>query len=223
MSMASLSIAKIEGILGSVVLLMVSGFALWILLIIPMPTIITVGYHLMLNMGGIVGIVLIFCAVKRISDAVKDKEIFRNILAWFILQLVGITILFFAIFVFLSRFEMTPFRSFFDIFIGPGMIEFNTIFAVLWPLIAGLIATWSVLIVAARFLRESYERIADKTGTEMFKVVGYWYYWGARLAIVFVGFIIVVIALILQIMAFIFLPSSIQSRTTAGFAIGPKF
>jgi uncharacterized membrane protein len=109
----SLSIAKLEGISGSLFMLVVSGFALWILLTIPIPSLITVGYHLMLNMGGIVGIILIFCAVKRISDAVNDKKIFHNVLAWFILQLVGITILFFAIFVFLSRFEMTPFKSFF--------------------------------------------------------------------------------------------------------------
>jgi uncharacterized membrane protein len=223
MNMASLTLAKIEGIFGSVILLAVSGIFLWILLIIPIPSIITVGYHIGLNVAGIVGNVLIFCAVKRISDSVDDKEIFRNILVWFILQFVVITILFFAIFVFLSRFELTPFRSLYDIFAVPGMVEFNTIFSVLWPLIAVLIATWPALIVSAWFLKRCYERIANRTGTEIFGAVGYWYYWGTRLAIVFVGFIIIMIALILQIMAFYFLPSSIQSREYAGFAIGPKF
>jgi len=79
------------------------------------------------------------------------------------------------------------------------------------------------LIISAWFLKRCYERIAVRTGTEIFGAVGYWYYWGTRLAIVFVGLIIVVIALILQFMAFYFLPSSIQSQRTAGFAIGPEF
>jgi uncharacterized membrane protein len=223
MNMTSLTLAKIEGIFGSVVLLAVSGILLWILLIIPIPSIITVGYHIGLNVAGIVGNVLIFCAVKRISDSVDDKEIFRNMLVWFILQFVVITILFFAIFVFLSRFELTLFRSFFDIFAVPGMVDFYTIFSVLWPLIAGLIAMWPALIISAWFLKRGYEQIAARTGTEIFRAVGYWYYWGTRLAIVFVGFIIIIIALILQIVAFYFLPSSIQSRRTAAFAVGPEF
>jgi uncharacterized membrane protein len=223
MNMTSLTLAKIEGIFGSVVLLAVSGILLWILLIIPIPSIITVGYHIGLNVAGIVGNVLILSAVKQISDSVDDKEIFRNILVWFIIQFAVITILFFAIFVFLSRFELTPFKSFFDIFAVPGMVDFYTIFSVLWPLIAILIAMWPVLIISAWFLKRGYEQIAARTGTEIFRAVGYWYYWGTRLAIVFVGFIIIIIALILQIMAFYFLPSSIQSRRTAAFAVGPEF
>jgi uncharacterized membrane protein len=78
--------------------------------------------------------------------------------------------------------------------------------AVLGSLIVGLIAMWIVLIIAARFLRKGYEGIADKTGTETFRSVGRWYYYGAWLAIVLVGFILILIAAILQIVAFFSLP-----------------
>ena len=223
--MTTLKEAKTVGIIGSVIMLVGSSIMLYMSLRIPSPTIIPIAYLIGLSIFGIVTIasIVILIAVKRISNAVDDREIFNNVLVWIMLQLLGIAIFFFAIHVFLSNFEMTPFRSFFDIFAGPDTIEFNTILAALWPLIAGLIASWAALIISAWFLKRCYERIAARTGTEMFGAAGYWYYRGAQLAIVFVGVVMIVIAMILQIIAFYFLPSSIQSRRTAALAVGPEF
>jgi uncharacterized membrane protein len=203
------------GILGSIFMLAASIIALYYMVLrIPVTTIIPITYTLVVIVVGLVGGVPILCAVKQISDTVNDKEIFNNVLMWFICLFIAIFIFFTAISVFLSNLEMPPFKSLFDIFAGQGMRDFGIIFAALWPIIAGLISVWIVLIVAASFLKRGYERIAARTRTEMFGVVGYWYYRGAQLAIIFAGFIIIMTALILQIMAFLFLPESIPSRPT---------
>ena len=65
-------------------------------LMIPSPTIIPIAYLIGLSIFGIVTIASIFIliAVKRISNAVDDREIFNNVLVWIMLQLVGIAIFF---------------------------------------------------------------------------------------------------------------------------------
>jgi len=221
-SVTPLTLAKIEGILGSFIMLVVMIVGLSASLAVPIPliTLFIFGIMMILNVAGNY---LIFNAVKQISYEVNDREIFHNVFVWFILHIAGIAILLVVMYFLRLFLEKTSVRSLSDIFTGLGMIEFSVIFTDLWRFIAGSMVMWFVLIAAARFLRKSYEQIAARTGTEIFRAVGYWYYWGTRLAIVFVGFIFIVIALILQIMAFYFLPSSIQSQRTAAFAIRPKF
>jgi uncharacterized membrane protein len=210
MCVTTLSQAKAMGGVGSILVL---------LSFVP-----SVGFVL-----GIVGLVLVLIAVKQISDAVKDREIFNNVLMAVILQVVGIGILTFAVLgALLSLFAMapslsamTPFGSPFDGFGGPGLIFGGEVFFGI--LIVGLIAMWIVLIIAAWFLRKGYERIAVTTKTEMFGTVGRWYFYGALLVIVLVGFIIILIAEILQIVAFFSLPESppAQPTTEQPFGVQP--
>jgi uncharacterized membrane protein len=200
----TLSQAKAMGGVGSILLL---------LSFVP-----SVGFVL-----GIVGLVLVLIAVKQISDAVKDREIFNNVLMAVILQVVGFGILAFAVLGgLISMFAMAPFGSTFDGFGGPGLIFGGEVFF-FGILIVGLIAMWIVLIIAARFLRKGCERIAVTTKTEMFRTVGRWYFYGALLVIVFVGFIIILIAQILQIVAFFSLPESPppQPTTEQPFGVQP--
>ena len=86
--------------------------------------------------------------------------------------------------------------------------------AVLGSLLAGLIAMWVILIIAARFLRKGYERIAVRTGTKTFRTVGRLYFFGALLVIVLVGAVLAFVAAILQIKAFFSLPESPPSQPT---------
>jgi uncharacterized membrane protein len=168
---------------------------------------------------GLAGLVMVLLAVKQISEAVKDREIFRNVLMAVILQIVGSAISVFVVigsfFAFVgSQVMMAPFGPSFDGFGGPGILGAGAVMAVLGSLLAGLIAMWIILIIAARFLRKGYERIADKTGTETFRSVGRWYYYGAWLMIILVGFVLILIAWILQIVAFFSLPESPPSQPT---------
>jgi uncharacterized membrane protein len=220
-SVTPLTQAKILGILGSFITLVVMIIGLSASLAVPI-SLITLIIFVIMMIFNVAGNYLIFNAVKQISYEVNDREIFHNVFVWFILHIAGIAILFVVMYFLRLFLEKTSVRSLSDIFTGLGMIEFSVIFTDLWRLVAGSMVMWFVLIISAWFLKRGYEQIAARTGTEIFRAVGYWYYWGTRLAIVFVGFIII-IALILQIMAFYFLPSSIQSRRTAAFAVGPEF
>jgi len=168
---------------------------------------------------GLAGLVMVLLAIKRISEAVSDREIFRNVLMAVILQIVGSAISVFVVigsfFAFVgSQIMMAPFGPSFDGFGGPGILGAGAVLAILGPLIAGLVVMWIILIIAARFLRKGYEGIATKTGTETFRSVGRWYYYGAWLMIVLVGFVLILIAAILQVKAFFSLPESPPSQPT---------
>ncbi len=63
------------------------------------------------------------------------------------------------------------------------------------------------MIIASIFLRNGYTKIAEGTGTAMFSTMGQLYFFGALLSIILVGFIIILIAAILQIIAFFSLPN----------------
>jgi uncharacterized membrane protein len=169
---------------------------------------------------GLAGLVMVLLAVKQISEAVKDREIFRNVLMAVILQIVGSAISVFVVigsfFAFVgSQVGMAPFGSSFDGFGDTGIFSTGAVIAVLSSLIAGLIAMWVILIIAARFLKKGYEGIATKTGTRTFRTVGRWYYYGAWLMIILVGFVLILIAWILQIVAFFSLPESPPAQPTA--------
>jgi uncharacterized membrane protein len=138
---------------------------------------------------------------------VNDREIFKNVLMAVILQIVGSAISVFVVidslFAFVgSQVVMAPFGPSFDGFGGPGIFCAGAVIAVLGSLVAGLVAIWVIAIIAARFLRKGYEGIADKTGTMTFRTVGRWYYYGAWLMVILIGFLLILIAWILQIKAF---------------------
>jgi uncharacterized membrane protein len=169
---------------------------------------------------GLAGLVMVLLTVKRITEAVKDREIFHNVLMAVILQIVGSAISVFVVmgsfFAFVgSQAMMAPFGSSFDGFGGPGILGANAVMAVFGSLLAGLVAMWAILIIAARFLRKGYEGIADKTGTRTFRTVARWYYYGAWLMIILVGFVLILIAWILQIKTFFSLPESPPSQPIA--------
>jgi uncharacterized membrane protein len=165
---------------------------------------------------GLAGFVMVMLAVKQISEVVRDREIFNNVLMAVILQIVGSAISAFVVIGgLLSTFMMAPLGSPFDGFVGPGMFGAGAVLAVLGAIIVGLIAMWVILIIAARFLRRGYDGIATKTGTEKFRSVGRWYYYGAWLSIVLIGFVLILIAAILQIVAFFSLPESPPAQPTA--------
>jgi uncharacterized membrane protein len=191
--MTTLSQAKAMGGVGSILVL---------LSVVP-----SVGFIL-----GIAGLVMVLLAVKQISDAVNEREIFNNVLMAVILQIVGIGILTFAVIGGVLSMFLIPSGPFFDGFTDSSMMGEGAVFAFLGFFVVGLIAMWIVLIIAARFLRRGYERIAERTGTGMFGTVGRWYFYGALLLIVLVGFIIILIAEILQIVAFFSLPESLPTQ-----------
>ena len=193
--MGNISNAKIFGGIGSI-LMLIGGFATGIL--------------------SIVGLILVFIAIKYISDEVRDKELFNNYLFYFILNIIAtitlVAILFAGIggFTFIDAAisgEITDFQSYFE------TLDTNN---VLITCIVGFIIFYVLSIIAALYLRKSYNSIAEKTGTDMFRTAATVYFIGAILLIIGIGIIIWFIAHIITIIAFFSLPDNLQQAGPPG-------
>jgi uncharacterized membrane protein len=144
----------------------------------------------------LVGWILILLATKEISEVVKDKTIFDDALLAGITAVIGAVIFafVFALTVFTGSVAGGPFV--------PGPFAFSGLFL-------GVLATfWVFTIISAIFLKRSYEKIAQRLNVSAFGTAGLLYLIGAALTIVFIGFLIIIIALIFQVVAYF----SIQDR-----------
>ncbi len=143
----------------------------------------------------LVGWILILLATKEISESVQDKTIFDDALLAGITAVIGAVV--FGVFVFSGTFGGLIFsRS-----VGFGWVGFLGFLAILGVF-------WVFTIISAIFLKRSYEKIAQRLNVSAFATAGLLYLIGAALTIVFIGFLIILIALIFQVVAYF----SIQDR-----------
>jgi len=164
---------------------------------------------------GIVGLILIFIAIKYIADETKDKSIFNNYLYYFLTSVIA-TVVTIAIvaFAFLSTvdFNIYNFEQF-----GQNITDFSSFMDTFGNAIAGcalaLIIGWVLLIIGTIFLKRSYYSIAEKTKVDMFKTTGLVYFIGAITLIIVIGFLILLIARIMEIIAFFSLPDNLPEET----------
>jgi uncharacterized membrane protein len=194
--MVELSNARIFGGIGAI-LMLIGGF-------IPYAG----------PLVSILGLVLLFIAVKTISELTKDKEIYSNYIMHFIFSILTIiAILVIMLIAFkaaggftwissLENAEITDFESFWkyfsDIIIGG---------------ILALIVGWIFSIIAALYLRRSYNSIAEHTKINLFKTTGTVYFIGAITTIILIGFLILLIARIFEIIAYFSLPDKLPKET----------
>jgi uncharacterized membrane protein len=75
--------------------------------------------------------------------------------------------------------------------------------------VAGLIVIWIFFLVATIFLKRSYDSVSKRLNVGMFHTTGLLYVIGAATIIIRVGVIIVLIAEILQIVAFFSIPEQL--------------
>lgn len=174
---------------------------------------------------GIVGLILLFIAVKYISEETKDKDIFKNYLYSFIFALIAIiafTVIMlvavgamggFDTFTKLSEEEFTDFDSFMD--------EFGVMVG---GCIAAFVVGWILYIISAIYLRRSYDSIAKHTKVNLFRTTGLVYFIGALTFIIGIGIIIILIARILEIVSYFSLPDNINPSTepTASYPKTPE-
>ncbi|HEV2120968.1 MAG TPA: DUF996 domain-containing protein [Candidatus Bathyarchaeia archaeon] len=133
----------------------------------------------------LVGWILILLATKEISEAVQDKSIFDDALLAAITAIIGAV-------VFVAFIISGEIGGLFSLGFGfPGLLFFGI-----------LGAFWVSTIISAIFLKRSYEKISQRLNVSAFATAGLLYLIGAALTIVFVGFLIILIALIFQIVAY---------------------
>lgn len=196
--MTQLSNAKIFGGIGAI---------LSLLAFIP-----TIGFII-----SIIGFVLILIAVNNIAQATKDNSIFNNFLYNVILTIIAFAAVVAIFFILIggitgimdmvqliqqNQGQMTDPTQFFAIF---GQM--------LTAIILALFVGWILLIIAAVFLKKSYNKITEHTKVNLFKTTGLVYLIGAATLIIGIGFLILIIAKIMEIIAFFTLPETLPSES----------
>jgi uncharacterized membrane protein len=179
--MGSIGQAKTLGEIGSILVLL--GF-------IP-----AVG-----SVVAIIGFILILIAVKYISDSLQDHAIFSNILIAIVLAIIGAAVG--GIVVAGSVFRFMGMNNF---IFGTRPVTTTTptgLGGLIGGVIAGLAVIWVMFIVAAYFQKKSYDEIATKLNVGMFRTAALVFFIGAALVIILVGFLLILIAQILFVVAF---------------------
>jgi uncharacterized membrane protein len=171
------------------------------------------------GIADLAGWILILVAVKKISDAVNDREIFRNVLLAVIIPWVAIGIVL-AVGLGLVMYA-GPIIADGNYLAEGGYPGTDVVLPTLPTFLLLPILTltmvfgmWAALIASAWFLKRGYERIAVRTGTKTFRTVGRLYFYGALLVIVLIGAILAFVVGILQIKAFFSLLESPPSQPT---------
>ncbi len=132
----------------------------------------------------IIGYIMTLIAVKYVSDEVQDSSIFTNMLYAVITGIIGVVV---GAFVF---------------FFGALSSIYTGGISAIGGGIAFLAIVWIALIVSALFVRRAFDGMANKLGVGTFRTAGMLYFIGALLTIVLVGFLLLFVAFILQVVAF---------------------
>ncbi len=143
----------------------------------------------------IIGFVLLYLGYKKISDAVGKPEIISSFIIAFILAIVSsIIIAFGGVSAIFGVFTMMG-RAKGGLFVL-GIILF--------------IVSWIIAIAAYYFYRKALVITNEMTNVSSFKTAGLLMFIGAILMIVVVGFVVIVIGKVFEIIAFFSLPDSLS-------------
>lgn len=132
----------------------------------------------------IIGYILILIASKYISDELGDKSIFDNMLYAVIAGIVG------------------AIAAALIIITGAVSGVFTSTASAIGGIIGGLLIAWIALIVSSIFIRRAYGKMAAGLNVGTFRTAGTFYFIGAILTIVLIGFLFLLVAAIIQIVAF---------------------
>jgi uncharacterized membrane protein len=152
----------------------------------------------------LVGWILILVALNEISGVVRDRSIFDDALIAAITAVIGAV----GFFVFLVSGAFSTLISF-------GAFTFGA--AGVLGAVATLAFFWVFSIVSAIFLKRAYEKTAQRLNVHYFATAGMLYLIGALTTIILVGFFILLIALVFQIVAYF----SIQDQPHAPYGFQP--
>jgi len=156
----------------------------------------------------IVGYILVLIATKYVSDELGDKSIFDNMLYAVITGIIGAA------------------AGGFIIITGAAFSAVTFTASAIAGVIVGLAIAWIALILSAVFIRRAFNAMASRLNVGTFRTAGLLYFIGAILVIALgLGFIILFVAAIIQIIAFFGIPESIpgmQPQPMGGGGMGPQ-
>ena len=160
---------------------------------------------LLIPLVNIIGYILILIATKYVSDELGDKSVFDNMLYAVITGIIGAV------------------AAGFIIVTGAAFSAITFSASAIAGAIVGLAIAWIALIVSSIFIRRSYDTMATRLKIGTFKTAGTLYFIGAILTIILVGFIILFVAAIVQIIAFFAIPDAVPGMQTQPMGgVGPQ-
>ncbi len=186
--MGSLSETRILGGVGSILV---------VLAVIPIPLLGTA--------LSLVGYVLVLIAVKFISDALRDRTIFANYLLAALFAFLGVVVAGMLLIAALA--QLPVLEGILQPLIPLPRFSESVLLNLLLSLLLALVSVWAAYIASAVFLRRSFASIASGLHVGLFTTAAFIYLIGALLIIVFVGFLVILVAQVLQTIAFFALPA----------------
>ena len=193
--MGSLQTAKILGGIGAL-LMLIGGFVT-----------ATAGAL------SLIGFIMVFIAVKMIADETKEKAIFDNFLYSFVAGIIAfVALIAMALVVLASVGGLQFFTDLQNSAMTEPLEIWNTLQPVLFGAIAALLVFWIIAVIASLFYRKSFNLIKEKTGVKWFGTAGLLIFIGTITTIILIGFIILIIGLIIEIVAFFSLPDKISPK-----------
>jgi uncharacterized membrane protein len=163
---------------------------------------------------GIVGLVLVFIAVKYIAEETKDHAIFHNYLMNFIFDIIAIGA---VLGIMIAAFGVSGGMSWANTIQQQNITDFDSFWAsfgtIFVGLILALVVAWVLLLIGALYLRKSYNSIAEHTKVDLFKTTGLVNFIGAATLIIIIGFFIIIVARILEIVSYFSLPENLPAAT----------
>jgi uncharacterized membrane protein len=164
----------------------------------------------------LIGFIMIVIAVKIIADETKENKIFNNFLYFFIIAIIAVVAA--GVIGLITLQSVGGLEYFMDLqnlaMSNPTdpMVIWDYIQPVIAGVLAALVVAWIMIIVAVFFLRKSFNMIADVTKVKWFGTAGLLYLIGAFTMIILIGFIIIIIANVVEIVAFFSLPDKIPAK-----------
>lgn len=150
---------------------------------------------------GIAGFILTLIAINLLSKELNDQKIFSNMIISVILSIVAVII--FGVVLVSVIFRFLGLGSFVgQQFIPPANLTGTDLAGIALILLPGLAAVWILLIVSAFFLRRCYTSISTRLNVRMFDTAALIYLIGAILIIILIGFLLLIVAEILFIIAY---------------------
>jgi len=164
---------------------------------------------------GLVGLILILMSLNGFADYYKEKDIFNNALYSIIIFIVGIVVtvavaIFFVVdFLTSLGIDITDWQSF-QYVDWASLMTPDKVMELLGSAIIIFVVIFVFSIIGAYFLKKSLDLLAAKTDVKLFSTTGLILLLGAVLTIIFIGFVLFFVAIILLIIAFF----SIKTQTS---------
>ncbi|MGC8607184.1 MAG: DUF996 domain-containing protein [Vulcanisaeta sp.] len=127
----------------------------------------------------IIGDILVLIALNKLSKAYGNNAIWSNALYALVTAIIGGIILAFA-------FAGTAYLSL--IYLGPSALSRLGMFIVVF------VVFYIIILISGLFMRNAYNELSRSSGVEDFGSAARWYWLGAILTIIIVGFILYIVA-----------------------------